>query len=108
MYFEIKTPEPNRGQCIEMKQRVLSIAALRKGHNAQAFAACAYNPFTRNGAETIYSWGYALQFLELGQDWLVGKDFWATIGEASTYDEICEICTGIGKDIEPLISAVLG
>lgn len=93
LYFEVKTPEPNKAHCMEMKRRILTIAALRKGHQAQAFAACAYNPYNASGSGIPYNWHYTSQSLEVGADWLVGRDFWSLIGEESTYQEIVETRT---------------
>lgn len=108
LYFEIKTPEPNKAHCIEMKRRILTIAALRKGHEVQAFAACAYNPYNESGSGVPYNWNYTPQFLEVGKDWLIGRDFWSLIGEESTYEEIVEICTEVGQDTDYKVLSVLG
>lgn len=94
MYFEMKTPGPNKGQCKKMKQDILLISALRKGYPAQAYAAAAYNPY---GDGKPYTYGYARQFLDIGRDMLVGRDFWTRIGDASTYDELLEISTEVGE-----------
>ena len=108
LYFEIKTPEPNKAHCKEMKGRILSISALRKGFDAHVFAACPYNPYSTDGDGTPYSWNYAIQFLEVGRDWLVGRDFWKEIGETSTYDEILSICHAVGSDLESKVGTILG
>jgi len=69
LYFEMKTPQPNKGQCIGMKRFILQVAALRAGHSAEAFASSAYNPY---GDGKPYTWNYAEQFLQIGQDMLLG------------------------------------
>jgi hypothetical protein len=100
MYFEMKTPEPNKVQCKRMKQDILLITALRKGHSAEAYAAAAYNPF---GDGKPYTHGYAHQFLEVGKDFLIGRQFWTMIGDASTYDELLEISSEVGERIKTLL-----
>src|SRR5437016_3799937 len=100
LYFEMKTPEPNKGQCKQMKYDILLIVALRKDHIAEAYAACAYNPY---GDGKPYRYGYALQFLEVGKDLLVGREFWSLIGDATTYDELLEISAEVGDRIKPLL-----
>lgn len=100
LYFEMKTPEPNKGQCKKMKEDILLISALRKGFTASAYAAAAYNPY---GDGKPYKHGYARQFLEIGKDLLVGRDFWALIGDETTYDELLKISSEVGERIKPLL-----
>ena len=108
IFVEIKTPEPNKAHCMEMKRRILTISALRKDHKANAFAACAYNPSNATGGGTPYSWHYTPQFLEIGKDGLVGKDFWSLIGEDTTYDEIVAICAEVGNETDLNVLSALG
>jgi hypothetical protein len=100
LYFEIKTPDPNKGQCIQMKRDILTIMALRKGASAEAYAACGYNPF---GEGAPYAANFVPQFLEVGKDILVGRTFWKLIGEATTYDELLDIASEVGEAIRPLL-----
>ncbi|MFZ0800933.1 MAG: TdeIII family type II restriction endonuclease [Terriglobales bacterium] len=67
LYFEIKTPDPNKQTCRAMKKDILTIMALRHGHNAQAYAACAYNPY---GDGQPYVSNFVGQFLEIGSTFL--------------------------------------
>ena len=48
-YFEMKSPKPNRGQCIEMKQRQLTVLGIRR--NARVFAWWGV-PLTHTAAST--------------------------------------------------------
>ena len=103
MYFEIKTPQPNKDTSMAMKRFILRIAAMRKGVPADAYAATAYNPF---GDGKPYTWNYAKQFLEIGQDILIGRDFWTKIGDENTFDELLEVSEAVGKQIPDLIAVV--
>jgi hypothetical protein len=103
MYFEMKTPDPNKGQCKRMKQDILLIMALRKGARVEAYAAAAYNPY---GDDKQYRNNFVMQFLEIGKDMLVGRDFWTLIGDEKTYYELLEIAGVVGKDIEKLIASL--
>lgn len=96
MYFEIKTPQPNKDTCMAMKRFVLRTAAMRKGHSAEAYAATAYNPY---GDDKPYTWNYAGQFLEIGEDMLIGRSFWTKIGDEHTYDELLEVAEEVGEKI---------
>lgn len=100
LYFEIKTPGPNKAQCIQMKRDMLIIMALRKGNRAEAYAACGYNPC---GDGVPYVANFVPQFLEVGKDILVGREFWKIIGEATTYDELLELASEVGEKIKPLL-----
>lgn len=102
LYFEIKTPDPNKAQCVQMKRDILTIMALRKGFPAEAYAACGYNPF---GDGAPYTANFVSQFLDIGRDILVGRDFWKIIGEASTYDELLTISSEVGEAIKPSLPA---
>jgi hypothetical protein len=101
MYFEIKTPQPNKDTSMAMKRFILKIAAMRKGSAAEAYAATAYSPF---GDGKPYTWNYATQFLEIGQDILIGRDFWTKIGDEHTFDELLEIAEAVGQEITALIA----
>jgi hypothetical protein len=100
LYFEIKTPDPNKRTCVDMKKDILTIMALRKGHRAEAYAACGYNPF---GEDVPYTDGRVRQFLEIGEDFLVGRSFWAKIGDSGTYHELLGIAVQVGQEIQPLL-----
>jgi hypothetical protein len=102
-YFEIKTPKPNKDTSKAMKQQILLISALRKGVVTHAHAAMAYNPF---GESQPYDWNYALQFLELEKDLLVGSRFWSTIGDADTYSELLEIARLAGISLDEYLRNV--
>jgi hypothetical protein len=100
LYFEMKTPGPNKGQCKTIKHDILLISALKFRNRAEAYAAAAYNPYG-DGAPYVHN--YALQFLEIGADMLVGRPFWTMIGDDRTYDELLEISDEVGRRIRPLI-----
>jgi hypothetical protein len=103
LYFEMKTPEPNKDTCIAMKRFILRTAAMKKGSQAEAFAATAYNLY---GDGQPYTWNYALQFLEIGADMLIGRAFWEKIGDSNTYDELLQISEEVGSEITEIIAAL--
>ena len=102
-YFEMKTVQPNKGQCKEMKRFILHVAALRFTQNGQAFASFAYNP---RGDGAPLKDGKVSQFLELGQDILIGREFWRKIGDESTYDELLVIAEAVGEKVTELLETV--
>jgi hypothetical protein len=74
-------------------------------HTVKTFAAMAYNPA---GAERSYAEypdsRYAVQFLELGTDLIVGRRFWTLIGEQQAYDELLQIAEEVGAETAPLLN----
>ena len=103
MYFEIKGATPNKDASMAVKRFILRRSALLKGRPAEAYGATAYNPY---GDGHPYTWSYARQFLEIGEDLLVGREFWAKIGDDQTYDELLEISESVGKQITEQIAAI--
>jgi hypothetical protein len=107
LYFEMKTVAPNKDTSKLMKGAILLITALRQGNNAQAYAAMAYNPAGEGQSYTLYADSrYALQFLELGTDLVVGRPFWEMIGDRQTYDELLEISAEVGLSVAQLIPGI--
>lgn len=95
---------PNKDTSKLMKSAIMLIMALRQGQNAQAYAAMAYNPAGDRQSYTLYRDSrYALQFLEMGTDLVVGRSFWEMIGDDQTYDELLLIAEEVGQGIAELI-----
>lgn len=98
MFFEIKSPQPNKGQCLEVADRFLSIHALvGAGPPAVAtYYAMAYNPFGMEKA--LYNWSFANRYLDMDTQVLIGKEFWDVLGGADTYEELLEIYQEVGRE----------
>ena len=101
VYFEMKTVKPNKNTFRDMKRDILMIMAMCCQQNAQAYAAMSYNPV---GEGSIYTPQFN-EFLELGADLIVGRQFWNFIGDAQTYDELLEIAEEVCTVTTPLIAA---
>jgi len=101
VYFEMKTVKPNKNTFRDMKRDILMIMAMCHQQNAQAYAAMSYNPA---GEGNVYTLDYN-EFLELGTDLMVGRQFWNFIGDEQTYDELLEIAQEVGTATTPLIAA---
>lgn len=89
-----------------MKQQILLIHALRHPRSVEAHASAAYNP-AGDGHEYHYAGNYAHQFLEIHTDLLVGREFWETIGDLDTYDELLEVSEEVGAAVDGVIRATL-
>ena len=60
-FLEIKAPKPNKGQCLEVTQRLLRFHLLRgeSRPQIQAYYAMPYNPYGVTKAD--YKWSYAFK-----------------------------------------------
>jgi hypothetical protein len=92
-YFEIKSAKPNKGQCIEMKQRLMTAFAIRRAHNAFSWWGVPYNPYGRG----TYRHAYALPFFDFDSDAMLGPVFWDFVGGAGTYDELLALYVEVGR-----------
>lgn len=108
LFFELKTPFPNKGQARDMKRMILTVMAIKKGTDAEAYAASAYNPYSAVGRSEPYLWGMGTrQFLEVGRDFLLGVDFWRLVGDEDTYGEILQIASAVGRQLDPLVAELM-
>lgn len=96
-YFEMKSPKPNMGQCIEVTDRLLQIHAMKRATRpgVNTFYAMAYNPY---GKREHYTHSFALRYLDIKNEVLIGKEFWDLIGGEGTYEEVLGIYREVGRE----------
>ncbi|BAZ66037.1 hypothetical protein NIES4106_07830 [Fischerella sp. NIES-4106] len=96
--FEIKSPKPNKGQCLEVTQRLLRFHLLlgKKRPQLQAYYAMPYNPYGVTKAD--YKWSQALSYTPFHEAVVIGNEFWNIIGGATTYEELLEIYLEVGRE----------
>jgi len=106
-FFEIKSPRPNKGQCLEVTQRLLRVHALRQARRPQvnAFYAMAYNPYGDDKKD--YHHSIALRYLDIEHQVLLGKEFWDFLGGEGTYEDLLEIYEEVGRENADLIVEAL-
>ena len=107
-YFEIKSPKPNRGQCIELKRRQLTALAIRRSANVYAYWAVPYNPY---GTTEAYAHPFALRFFDFKSEVLLGAPFWNFLGDdGGTYEMLLGLSRDVGVEygdqVDELRSAV--
>lgn len=97
LYFEMKSPVPNKGQCLEVVQRLLRIQLARgRGLNhVRTYFAMPYNPC--GGRRDDYLWGYARRYLPMNDAVLIGEEFWDLLGGKGTYEHLLEIYYEVGR-----------
>jgi len=101
IFVEIKSPKPNKGQCLEATSRLLQIHGIthKKYPKVKARYASAYNPY---GVEKeTYKHSFVLNYMDLGDEVLLGKEFWDLVGGQGTYEEILEIYQEVGREKGP-------
>ena len=97
-FFEIKAPKPNKGQCLEVLQRLLRFHLLRgvKRPEVQAYYAMPYNPY---GATKVdYKWTQAKSYLPFDEAVVIGNEFWNIVGGPTAYEELLEIYLEVGRE----------
>jgi hypothetical protein len=98
-YFEIKSPKPNKGQCLEITERLLRIHAIKQANRplVNAYFAMGYNPYGSTKASYTHSFG--LQYLDIENELLLGQEFWAYIGGPGTLGELLEVYQEVGYEM---------
>ena len=93
-FFEIKSAKPNKGQCMEMKQRLLTALAIRRDESTHTWWGVPYNPYGRGE----YRHAYPLAFFDFEREVLIGKPFWDFVGGPGTYEELLDVYRRVGED----------
>lgn len=94
-FFEIKSAKPNKGQCIEMKQRLLTALGIRRRADVFAWWGVPYNPY---GTASAYSHPYPARFFDFGNDVKLGDEFWNFVGGAGTFDQLLDLYREVGME----------
>lgn len=101
LYFEIKSPKPNKGQCLEATERLLQIHAItgQGPPKTQTYYAMAYNPWGINKIE--YKHSFAINYMDIDNQVKIGKEFWDMVGGVGTYKEVLSIYQKVGAEKGP-------
>ncbi|PIO03020.1 TdeIII family type II restriction endonuclease [Candidatus Micrarchaeota archaeon CG09_land_8_20_14_0_10_55_25] len=101
LFFEIKSPKPNKGQCLEVTDRLLQIHAIRKAFapRVRTYFAMAYNPYGE--ARSAYKHSFTTKYLDFKNQVLIGKEFWDLLGGKGTYEELLAIYREVGRQKGP-------
>lgn len=94
-YFEIKSAKPNKGQCIEMKQRLLTALGMRRRADVFAWWGVPYNPY---GTAAAYAHPYPARFFDFRNDVKLGVDFWDFVGGPGTYEQLLGLYRAVGVE----------
>jgi len=103
-YFEIKSAKPNKGQCIEMKQRLLTALAIRRQGSTHTWWGVPYNPYGKGE----YRWIYPLAFFDFEDEVMLGLPFWDFVGGTGTYEELLDLYRQVGDEFAERIRVLRG
>lgn len=102
-YFSIKTVKPNIDQTLEAKRDLLKIYFSDK--KAKVYFGLYYNPWGENRLD--YKHNPPMKVFDFYKDEvvLIGKDYWDTIGQPGTYEELIDIAKDAGKETQPIVQS---
>ena len=95
IFLEIKSPKPNKEQCLNITRKHLWIHALRRRSfpETKTYFAVAYNPYGNNP----YKHSFSIKYLDVTNQVLMGKSFWDLVGGDNTYEELLKVFVNVGK-----------
>ena len=99
-YFEIKSAKPNKGQCIEMKQRLLTALAIQREDTTRTWWGVPYNPYGRGDYRHVYP----LAFFDFEHEVMLGEPFWEFVGGDGTYEELLQVYREVGEEFAERLS----
>jgi len=102
-YFEIKSAKPNKGQCIEMKQRLLTALGIRRRADVFVWWGIPYNPY---GTAAAYAHPYPARFFDFTNDVKLGADFWSFVGGAGTLEQLLDLYRAVGTEYTAPLDAL--
>lgn len=101
-FFEIKSGKPNKGQCVEMKERLLTAFAVRRNADSHWWWGVPYSPY----GSAVYRHSYALPFFDFANEVKMGSDFWDFIGGVGAYEQLLDVYMRVGEESAPEIEAL--
>jgi len=101
-FFEIKSGKPNKGQCVEMKERLLTAFAIRRHENSSWWWGVPYSPY----GSAPYRHNYPLPFFDFDQEVKMGGQFWDFLGGDGTYEQLLSIYEQVGGEFAAEIEAL--
>lgn len=101
IFMEIKSPKPNKGQCLEVTDRLLQVHAIKNQGppKVKTFYAMAYNPYGEEKSD--YNHSFTMNYLDFNNQVLIGKEFWEFVGGPDTFEEVLSIYREVGREKGP-------
>jgi len=108
VFFEMKSPKPNKDQCIGTTEKLLLVHAVKRAGppRVRTFYAMPFNPYGFDVRD--YHHSLATQYLDIGEQTLIGQQFWDFVGGRGAYGEVLEIYGEIGEELKTQIRQRFG
>ena len=95
-YFEMKSAKPNKGQCVEMKHRLLTVLGIRRDEAVSVWWGVPYNPY---GTAAAYAHPYPARFFDFANEVKLGSDFWNFVGGGGgTFEALLDLYRSVGDE----------
>lgn len=106
VFFEIKSPKPNKEQCLNITRKHLWIHAILKNTYpaVKTYFGMGYNPY---GEGNEYKHSFAVNHLDIQRQTLIGKQYWDFLGGPGTFDELVKIYQRVGSAKHRAINKIL-
>jgi len=102
--FEMKSGKPNKGQCREMKERLMKAIAIRRSESTWAWWGVPYDPY----GERAYAHPYPRHFFDFAAEVKLGSMFWNFVGgDDETYNALLAIYNGVGLEFSERLRSLL-
>ncbi len=94
-FFEMKTPKPNKEQCLNITRKHLWIHCIEKQSfpKIKTYYAMSYNPY---GEGNEYKHSFSVNHLDVNGQTLIGRPFWDFLGGKGTYEELLQVFSKVG------------
>ncbi len=101
LFFEMKSPKPNKDQCVGTTEKLLVLHAMRGAGppRVRTYYAMAFNPY--GDARSDYHHSFAEKYLDIEGQVLIGKEFWDFVGGSGTYEEVLAVYREVGEEMKP-------
>jgi hypothetical protein len=104
VFVTIKTVKPNIDQLMQAKREMMLLSL--NDSNAKVYIGLYYNPFGNDRAS--YDWSPAKSVFDILYDpvFLVGKQYWETVGFLGCYELLLNIADKVGKEMSDELKAM--
>ena len=94
-FFEIKSPKPNKEQCLNITRKHLWIHSIVKQTfpKTKTYFGIPYNPY---GEGNPYKHSFSVKYLDIEHQVLIGKSFWDFVGGDGVYEELLQVFSTVG------------
>lgn len=95
-FFEMKTPKPNKEQCLNIIRKHLWIHCLvnQPFPRTRTCYGMSYNPY---GEGNRYRYSFATKYLDFPRQVMLGRQFWDFLGGDNAYSELLQIFSHVGE-----------